>query len=182
MAREHPFHLAVARTVQSIIDTCGVKDAQLIRDSACGERQQIPLFCSDEKSNETEYCNIDMAIIRRREIVVLIEIEESNIKPTQICGKFLTSALSRCSMHRVYGTRKLGEDVLFLQILDTSKLKRESDKLRQFRHLSESIRAVLPLRHSGVKSYRLLPTTKSELENGPDRSILENVLRGHLCP
>jgi len=71
------------------------KEIVLLRDKACGGNQHIPLFCTSEKSRETEYCNVDMMILKNDKIKVIVEIEESNVKPTQICGKLLTSALSR---------------------------------------------------------------------------------------
>jgi hypothetical protein len=46
------------------------------------------------------------------------------VKPTQICGKLLTSALSRFYIHESHGERpvEMAENVLFIQIVDMSRL------------------------------------------------------------
>ena len=46
--------------------------------------------------------------------------------------------------------------VLFIQFVDTSKLKGKSLKKDQFHLIEESIRGVLPLRNSKIHTYRLL--------------------------
>jgi len=72
---------------------------------------------------KTQLCNVDMLILRSNSIKVIIEIEESNVKPVQICGKLLASALSS---HYIYGDDPpvpVDGSVLFIQILDTSKLR-----------------------------------------------------------
>jgi hypothetical protein len=61
----------------------------LIRDEACGGRQRIPLFNTAQKSRKTEYCNVDLLVLKQNKIKMIVEIEESNVKPTQICGNSL---------------------------------------------------------------------------------------------
>jgi len=56
-------------------------------------------------------------------VKVIIETEESDIKPVQICGKLLVSALSKYFIHERYGVVEMDDSVLFLQMLDSSKLK-----------------------------------------------------------
>ena len=92
-------------SIGDLIENSLGERAQLVRDQACGGNQQIPLFCSNEKSNKTEYCNVDLLVIQDGKIRVIIEIEESDVKPTQICGKFLTSALARYYIHETEGAR-----------------------------------------------------------------------------
>ncbi len=67
-----------------------------------------------------------MLILRNDKVKGIIEIEESNVKPTQICGKFLTSTLSKYYIHESDGNRvvEMVDSVNFIQVVDTSKLRR----------------------------------------------------------
>jgi hypothetical protein len=97
----------------------------LIRDKACGGNQWIPLFLSDAKSRKTELCNVDLLVLKDNKIRLIVEIEESNVKPTQVCGKFLCSALSRYYIHEAEGNIpvEMGANVAFIQVVDTCDLK-----------------------------------------------------------
>ncbi len=115
----NPLHLRIGKALSEYL---GLREnVTLLRDAACGGNQHIPLFCNDRKSRETEYCNVDMMILKGSRIKVIIEIEESNVKPTQVCGKFLTSALSKHYLHPS-GKAEMDKSVTFIQILDTSAL------------------------------------------------------------
>jgi len=72
---------------------------KLVKDAACGGNQNIPLFCSKEKSNATSYCNVDLLLIKDRTIRIIVEIDASDVSPNQVCGKFLTSALTQYYIH-----------------------------------------------------------------------------------
>jgi hypothetical protein len=98
-------------------------------------------------------------ILRDGKIKVIIEIEESNVKPTQVCGKFLTSALSNCGLIKEYNHLEMDNSVLFLQILDTSKLvKGKTSKVKQWRQLENAINNILPLKGSRIIAYKILTT------------------------
>ena len=114
---EHPLHKYIGNLVDSEIS--GLRDVEVIKDDACGGTQHIPLFCNDIKSNATKYCNVDLLILKNKKVKVIVEIEEANIKPTQICGKFLTSALSAFYIHESENNEPIGMDdsVLFVQFL-----------------------------------------------------------------
>jgi hypothetical protein len=160
---------------RSIHETVGdvFKDAlplhySLIRDEACGGKQRIPLFNTAQKSRKTEYCNVDLLVLKKNKIKMIVEIEESNVKPTQICGKFLTSALASYYIHNSKRNEPIGMDdsVTFIQIVDTSKLvKEKTSKFKQWKALEESINRIIPLRNSRITSYRLLST--DELDKLP---------------
>ena len=149
----HELHVAVGDIFEDRLGE-GVK---LVRDQACGGDQQIPLFCSEEKSNKTKYCNVDLLVIQDGKIRVIVEIEESDVKPTQICGKFLTSALARYYIHKTEGNVPIGmhDSVTFIQVVDTSNLKNLSLKPYQWKNLESSIENILPIKHSNIKEYRL---------------------------
>jgi len=48
---------------------------------------------------QNKFCNVDMLILKGGKIRAIMEIEESDIKPVQICRKFLVSALSKYFIH-----------------------------------------------------------------------------------
>jgi len=150
----HPLH----KTVGECIDSHKFPNCKIIKDPACGGQQNIPLFCRKKKSNETEYCNLDLLILKDNKIRVIIEIEEADITPIQICGKFLTSALSSYFIHESENNIpiRMGDSVSFIQILNRSRLKVASAKAEQGENLEKSIRKILPIQGSKIRKYRLL--------------------------
>ena len=158
----HPLHHAIGE----LIANRGFPDCQVVRDPACGGAQHIPLFSSASKSRRTQYCNVDLLILQHNLVRVIIEIEETNITPTQVCGKFLTSALSSHFIHETQGGVPIGmnDSVAFIQIVDASKLKDRTAKLHQFENLEKSIQAILPLRGSKIDQYRLFAWNPAEAE------------------
>ncbi len=159
----NPLHLKIGRNLSEHLNSR--KNVKLLRDAACGGNQHIPLFCNEKKSRETEYCNVDMMILKDNKIKVIIEIEESNIKPTQICGKFLTSALSKHYLHQSEKA-EMDKSVTFIQILNTSALVQgKTKKISQWDYLAKSINDILPLRdHSSIKKYVLLGCSLDDFE------------------
>ncbi len=153
----------------------------ILKDQACGGKQNVPLFCSEEKSNQTKYCDVDLLIVKSNKIKVIIEIEQANIKPTQVCGKFLTSALSSFYIHENKDRNNFGMDekVLFIQILDTSKLKEGSDKIEQWKNIENSIKQIIPVGDSKIRKYSLFYGDVSEFSiNGAKRKELIGCIRG----
>jgi hypothetical protein len=150
----HPLHQAIGEA----LDNAKLKECEILKDQACGGDQNIPLFVGKSKSNTTEYCNIDLLVLKNDRIRVIIEIEETNILPTKICGKFLTSALASCYRHSKHGNSEIcmGESVLFIQVVDSSKLKKgKTSKPKQFENIMTSIKAILPLKNTTITDYRL---------------------------
>jgi hypothetical protein len=97
-------------------------------------------------------------IIKADKIKVIFEIEESDVKPTQICGKFLTSALSCCYIggYKDFKRIRMDDDVLFIQILDTSKLKVDgAKKIEQWKNIENSIKKIIPVKGNRIKDYKL---------------------------
>jgi hypothetical protein len=158
----NPLHHAIGDMLGSMLTD--QKDIALLKDPACGGNQRIPLFCSKKRSRETEYCNVDLAIIKNNKVRVILEIEESNVKPTQVCGKFLTSALSHYYTHGSSNGKplKLGSKAAFIQILDNSKLKLDSRKVKQWTTLERSIQSMLPIKGSSITRYKLMHTSINE--------------------
>jgi hypothetical protein len=144
------------RVIGDIINEKMFPACKILKDPACGGRHIIPLFCSRKTSNATEYCNVDLLMLVSDTVKVIIEIEESGVKPTQIFGKFIASALSRCYFHKSDSKNpiSMGDSVLFIQILDTSDFKEGSSKILQWKNIETSIRAIISLRGSRIIDYQ----------------------------
>jgi hypothetical protein len=172
----HPFHELIGKSINDDI----FPGCKVIKDPACGGNQHIPLFCSEERSRGTEFCNIDLLITVNDQIKVIVEIEEANIKPTQICGKVLTSALSRCFIHESENNRRIGmaDSVLFIQILDVSKLKIDKTaKTKQWDRLEESIQNIIPVKGSNIKSYRIFSGKYPDFDSKELLACITNFLK-----
>lgn len=166
-------HKKVGRLFQEFVSK--YPNLLLLQDPACEGKQHIPLFCSSVKNKENEFCNVDIMVIKNDKIRLIVEIEDSNVKPTQVCGKFLTSALAKYFIHNSKDNKpiEMDENVTFIQILDTSKLvKEKTKKIKQWKQLETSINNVLPLKNSRITTYRILTT--DELER------LDSIIRENL--
>ncbi|TET08350.1 hypothetical protein E3J84_06305 [Candidatus Aerophobetes bacterium] len=99
---------------------------------------------------------------------MIIEIEETDITPTQICGKFLTSALSSYFIHECKNNIPvgMGDSVSFIQILNTSRLKEGTVKPEQWINLEKSIMNILPIKGSKIRKYKLLYGNVSDFKGG----------------
>jgi hypothetical protein len=175
----HPLHKAIGGIVTDNL----LPGYEVLKDPACGGKQNVPLFCSDKNLSKNEYCNVDLLVVKSNKIKVIIEIEEANIKPIQICGKFLTSALSSFYIHenKVRNTFKMDEKVLFIQILDTSKLKEGTNKIEQWENIEGSIKKIIPTVDSKIKKYKLFYGKVSEFRlNGAKRKKLIGCIRNFL--
>lgn len=121
----------------------------VLADSACGGRHRLPLYCN-AKSLKTELCNVDMLILQSNSVRVILEIEESNVKPVQIFGKFLASALSTHYIYRNTPPAPMAESVLFIQILDRSKLKEGTKKIEQWENIEKLIQNMISFRNTKI--------------------------------
>jgi hypothetical protein len=134
-------------------------------DPACGGEQYVPLFMADEAHLETRLCCVDAMLLKNGKVAAVIEIEESDIKPTQICGKYLTAAMSKKYIHENESLAL--KDVCFIQILDISSLKKKKQ--------AESINSLTKKNflHGCVKDYRMICI---DWEEKGDIKELENEL------
>lgn len=147
----------------------------LVKEPACQGDQRVPLFCSDEKATATRICNVDSLVLCGGKIRLIVEIEESNVKPTQIAGKFLTSALASHSIHSRHGGEAIpkGDRVASLQFLDTSKLPSVTGKQRQWGIIGAGIRSFLPL--GGITEYKLFCGCEADFLGDIGRQIIQDV-------
>lgn len=175
----HELHSTIGKT----IDEARVPECKVIRDRACGGDQNIPLFCCAEKSRETEYCDVDLLVVRDNKVRVIVEIEESDVTPIQICGKLFASALSSHFIHDKWGAVEMSDSVFFIQVLDTSRLKlNETSKTEQWKRLEQSIRSVLPVKHSRICCYRMFQgNAKDFATNGEQGKALLSSIQAFLA-
>jgi hypothetical protein len=163
---KHPLHEKIGNLVY--VSLQDYADLKIVKDPACRQgdgtdRQHIPLFRTDQKSRHTRYCCVDMLILQKGKIRGIIEIEEANIKPTQVCGKFLTSALSNFYIHeKDGGIVGMADSVFFLQVLDSKKLKDGSVKRKQFISLEKAIQEIVPLKGSRINHYKLFTGSQDD--------------------
>ena len=135
---EHPLHRKIGISLEALEEPLKV-----VLDPACSGSpdQHIPLFLDEPKSRENQICNVDAVVIEENRIHTVIEIEETSILPTKICGKFLTSALAefyeRKNFHYILSNTK------FIQIVSDKSLKPGSKKQKQAKKIQQKIREML---------------------------------------
>lgn len=170
----HPLHFVVGSFLSSIVLS---KNERLLLAPECGGSNNLPLFMSSQKRNDTEICNVDALIIQNDNVRIIIEIEESGLIPTKICGKFLTSALSTHLIHDILSDQAmcLAEKVCFIQIIDSSRFPQNSSKLKQGNNLELSIQNILPINNISEYSLLYFSGAKGFSENQL-QSILEHGL------
>jgi hypothetical protein len=165
----HHLHQRIGKLIGDALKD-NAQALKIIKDPACYDdnvdKQHIPLFHSEDKSRATRYCCVDLLILQDDKIRIIVEIEESDIKPTQVCGKFLTSALSNYYIHeKDGGPKKMADSVAFIQVLDSSKLEDRTAKVKQFNHLEKSIQQIVPLKGSRINRYKLFTGTEKDLSD-----------------
>jgi hypothetical protein len=144
------------------------------QDFACmpSSKQKIPLFILDIKKRETNLCNVDIIIVKNNKIKIVIEVDESDIKPTQICGKFLTTALSNRYEHNNGKKVKylFSNKYLFIQIIKLDP-KKNSKKEIQIRNLESGIKAIklskktvmYKIIYGAIRDFQIAGTKRKEL-------------------
>jgi hypothetical protein len=133
----HPLHRKVGNLMCQWCDP-----SRLVLDPACSAHgHNAPIFLVPEKSRAAEICNVDALLLCGDYVRLIIEVEETDIKPTNICGKFLTSALGMCYIHRTHGIRQYHlRDATFVQILSSAGLHgARSKKRRQAQLIAKAI-------------------------------------------
>jgi hypothetical protein len=114
-------------------------------------------------------------------VKIVVEIEEANVKPVHIFGKFFTCALSRYFIHERKNNAPIpmADSVLFVQILDTSKLKQNGTaKINQWRNIERSIQVVIPIKASRFDHYKLFfGDSRAFVANGVEKGPLVECVR-----
>ena len=165
---KHPLHEAIGKELENLQ---GPLKMRAILSPECGGKKDIPLFIKEPKSAGTEICNVDAMVIKDGKIKIIIEIEESDTKPTQICGKYLTSNLAELYAYKK--SEKIGIDmasVMFIQILDMKGFSKKSSKSKQFDHIEKAINDVIDTARLSkfnlgcIKKYKIIKIDSSRLK------------------
>lgn len=146
------------KVIGDCIKSIELPGCKIFMDSECGGQHIVPLYCSTDNSKENKYCEVDILILKDNKIRVIVEIEESNKLPTQIFGKFFASAFSSYFIHESKNKepKSMSDSVLFIHILDKSKLKEDkTSKIRQGENIEKSIGDIIPISGSKIDNYRL---------------------------
>lgn len=175
----HQLHRLIGKIIKENFSS---EEFEVLLDRACGGEQNIPLFSTRKKSRATEICDVDILIMKNGKIKVIFEIEESNVKPTQICGKFLTSALSSYYIDKKNKVFPMDNSVLFIQILDTSKLNEDkTSKLIKWANVEQAIKDILPIKDRNLDHYKIFFGDVSDFGlNGKRRNELIAHLKDYL--
>ena len=180
----HRLHAAVGdvlQQVQAALPADVRSQCTLIKDPAClgapcpeytRKRQQIPIFGSATRGNDTEYCNVDALLLLNGRIKVMVEIEESAVDPVQIFGKFFASVAGQCYIHKQDGDVPIYKDdrVLFVQVVRSDQLEPASSKPAQWQNMEAAIRSFLPL--GNIHHYSLLAGSASDFQAGQVKNRL----------
>lgn len=98
---KHPLHRKVGECLKELEKLDGKYEVLL--SSECGGQNDIPFYLEEGKTlSERNICNVDAVIIDRNnsQIVAVVEIEESNVSPVNLCGKLIATALAQCCIYR----------------------------------------------------------------------------------
>lgn len=147
----HQFHKKIGEVISQ-----NFEDFSILKDSACGGKSLLAL-CYDLDRYKSEFSEADMLILKDNKVKVIFEIEESNVTPTQICGKVLAAALSKYCYPNNKKTdneqKDIDDSVLFVQILNKDKIRSCGNKACQIIHLEKAINEAVQF--SKIKKYKL---------------------------
>jgi len=156
---KHCLHKIVGDLIYKKFD--GLDGVTVKKDFECcnknDPREQLPLFSSlKDQSRITQLCKVDMLIIANDKVKVIVEIEESGMIPTKICGKFLTSGLAQC--YRSSKQQKcfpLSDKLLFIQVLSSKKIPKRSSIEPQWESMENVLKSIKNIKGRKM-SYRLI--------------------------
>lgn len=139
----HPLHVDVASHLKSLC--LNRTDLTLLIDQACGGSTRLPFFMKNDKSRSTIITNPDIIILKKvsngeLRVRFVCEIEESDVKPIKLYGKF-ASLISTCMLQIKDQIYPFDDDIIFLQVVSSRKLKPNSKKKEQWSNIENSIRA-----------------------------------------
>jgi len=140
MKKEHPLHRKIGISLEALEEPL-----EVVLDPACSSSnsQHIPLFMYEPKSRENQICNVDAIVIEGNRVHTVIEIEETSILPTKICGKILTSAFAQFYEHKNHANRCILSNSKFIQIVNDKSLKLKSKKRNQAKNIQKKIDGML---------------------------------------
>lgn len=165
----HQFHKKIGEVISK-----NFEDFSILKDNVCGGKSLLAL-CYDSERYKSEFSEVDMIILKDNKVKVIFEIEESNVTPTQVCGKVLAAALSNyCYPNNKQansGQKDIHDSVLFVQILNKDKIRSGGNKAHQLAHLEKAINEVIQF--SKIKKYKLYQFDMNDNFSGMIQGIRE---------
>ena len=134
----HLLHILIGK----IILDAELTGCEPILGKDCGGDQYVQLFCDSRAEMATRFCSVDAVVLKDGQVKIIIEIEESDIRPVALTGKVIISAQASHYIHQ-RKSYPIAPRASFIQVIDTKKLSPESSKLAQCRNLIELIRNTL---------------------------------------
>ena len=127
----HRFHEAIGR----LINKEKYQDCEIWMDRACDPRNGHKIYLYKDN---IRYSDVDILIVKKKGPGIIIEIEESNVKPINLFGKFFAAAFSDHYQTKDTESRLLGYPMLFIQVV-LSELKTKSKKSEQWYSIEKII-------------------------------------------
>jgi hypothetical protein len=168
----HPLH----KLIGQILVRTEMESGEPLLGKDCGGDQHVQLFCNNRAARASRFCSIDAAVRTNDELKIIIEIEESDIRPVALLGKVSASARASHCIHKrvIY---PIAARAPFIQVIDTRKLSSRSSKLDQCRYLLESVRNTLSTTGGSLRGYEIFHRDIAEFERPAAQSELQDSLR-----
>jgi len=165
---KHRFH----KIIGGIFNDMGLakNKFKIVMDKSCGgeHNHKNSLYNAPHRSNGNRFSDVDILILAEGKVKVIIEIEESNVKPIHLFGKFLAGAMSSYYIHstRDDSPAEFADGVLFLQLLNSSGLSGEiNTKYKQWENIKQAIQAVIASGGTKVGRYELIYGVEREFDD-----------------
>jgi len=179
MSRPRSASHELHETIGSLVDRIGVPGVEIVKDSACEgeskklESQRIPLYFKNQKGRDTWYCNVDILFLDKSGLRVIVEIEETGIKPTKIYGKLLTSAMARFYIHRKRAKKPvpMAKRVLFVQVLKSPQSGDMESREMQWENIRTSLKEEMPI--GQITDYELVYGSSGDFRSQKGIALLD---------
>ncbi len=169
---EHRLH----EVIGSIIREDGLPHCRILRAPECGGSHNLPLFYTAQRSNATEFTNVDMLILKASRVRIVIEIEEKVTGPRLLLGKFLAPALCWGYIHGPTGEdAPMGKQVAFIQIVNAASARPGSSKPHQWRNVEKAIRKIIPVKDSSFTDYSLFIGHEADFRGQTGTELLAHI-------
>jgi len=168
----HPLHILVGKEFMSVKKKSKT-NCELLLDPTCGGSQNLPFFIGNTKSNASKITNVDLMVIVNNKVKIVCEIDESNVKPGHIYGKLLSLVSTDKCILKNGKEYKFDDELIFIQVLSTEKLKEKSKKVEQWAIIEKSIHSNFStFNGKNIEYYILLGYSKKFTDNKKLQSIL----------
>jgi hypothetical protein len=157
------------------MDSVHVPGCHVLKAAECGGEHNLPLFYTAHKSNATEFCDVDILVLKGGRIRVIVEIEEVERSPGKLFGKFTVPSVCWGYIYGPSGEdAPMGDRVVFVQIVNATDIQPNSSKPEQWRLVEKAIRELIPLKGKGARmvEYHLLEGTEADFQNRAGQDLV----------